>query len=139
MDCKTSISSSTAAIISSFNTQSGLWTYEIPARRQYNLARWTKMYDNAAEKVDEIAERILMPGGTPANQFSDYLRVANTNEVDKVSNGNEQALNNILQSTGYLIGEERKVLSIASQAGDEMTVSMMSDCLSICATELRLD
>ena len=67
------------------------------------------MYDDTAEKVDEIAERILMLGGTPANKFSDYLKVANINEVDKVSNG-EQALNNILQSISYLIGEERKIL-----------------------------
>ena len=29
----------------------------------------------------------------------------------------------------YLIGEERKILSIASQSGDEVTVSMMSDYL----------
>jgi len=86
------------------------------------------MYDDTAEKVDEIAERILMLGGTPANKFSDYLKVANVNEVDKVSNGDE-ALNNILQSISYLIGEERKILSIASQAGDEVTVSMMSDYL----------
>lgn len=59
------------------------------------------------KKVDEIAERILMLGGTPANKFSDYLKVANVNEVDKVSNGDE-ALNNILQSISYLIGEERR-------------------------------
>ena len=90
--------------------------------------KFEDMYNDAAEKVDEIAERILMLGGTPANKFSDYLKVANVNEVDKVSNG-EQALNNILQSISYLIGEERKVLSIASQAGDEVTVSMMSDYL----------
>ena len=61
-------------------------------------------------------------------KFSDYLKVANINEVDKISNG-EQALNNILQSISYLIGEERKILSIASQSGDEVTVSMMSDYL----------
>ena len=90
--------------------------------------KFEDMYNDAAEKVDEIAERILMLGGTPANKFSDYLKVANVNEVDKVSNGDE-ALNNILQSISYLIGEERKILSIASQAGDEVTVSMMSDYL----------
>ena len=91
-------------------------------------SQFEKMYDDTAEKVDEIAERILLLGGTPANKFSDYLKVANVNEVDKVSNGDE-ALNNILQSISYLIGEERKILSIASQAGDEVTVSMMSDYL----------
>lgn len=71
-------------------------------------SQFEKMYDDTAEKVDEIAERILMLGGTPANKFSDYLKVANVNEVDKVSNGDE-ALNNILQSISYLIGEERKI------------------------------
>ena len=91
-------------------------------------SKFEDLYNGAAEKVDEIAERILMLGGTPANKFSDYLKVANINEVDKVSNG-EQALDNILQSISYLIGEERKILSIASQAGDEVTVSMMSDYL----------
>ena len=91
-------------------------------------SQFEKMYDDTAEKVDEIAERILMLGGTPANKFSDYLKVAGINEVDKVSNGDE-ALNSILQSISYLIGEERKILSIASQAGDEVTVSMMSDYL----------
>ena len=91
-------------------------------------SKFEDLYNNAAEKVDELAERILMLGGTPANKFSDYLKVANINEVDKISNG-EQALNNILQSISYLIGEERKILSIASQSGDEVTVSMMSDYL----------
>ena len=91
-------------------------------------SQFEKMYDDTAEKVDEIAERILMLGGTPANKFSDYLKIANISEVDKVNNG-EQALENILQSIGYLISEERKILSIAAQAGDEVTVSMMSDYL----------
>ena len=91
-------------------------------------SQFEKMYDDTAEKVDEIAERILMLGGTPANKFSDYLKVANINEVDKISNG-EQALNNILQSISYLIGEDRIILSFASQSGDEVTVSMMSDYL----------
>ncbi|HOH54849.1 MAG TPA: ferritin-like domain-containing protein, partial [Paludibacteraceae bacterium] len=30
-----------------------------------NHAKFEELYDNAAEKVDEIAERILMLGGTP--------------------------------------------------------------------------
>lgn len=91
-------------------------------------SQFEKMYDDAAEKVDEIAERILMLGGTPANKFSEYLKVANIKEVDKVSNGDE-ALKNILETYSHFIGEERKLLSIASQAGDEVTVALMSDYL----------
>ena len=32
-----------------------------------------KYYDQAAERVDEIAERILMLGGTPMHTYQDYL------------------------------------------------------------------
>ena len=91
-------------------------------------SQFEKMYDDVAEKVDEIAERILMLGGTPSNKFSDYLKVANVNEVDQVTNGNV-ALEHILNTIGHLIGEERKILSIASQAGDEVTVALVSDYL----------
>ena len=56
------------------------------------------------------------------------LKMANINEVDRVSNG-EKALENILETYSHLIGEERKLLSIASQAGDEVTVALMSDYL----------
>ena len=90
--------------------------------------KFEDMYNNAAEKVDELAERILMLGGEPENKFSEYLKVARVKEVSGVSCGDE-ALKNILDTYGHLIGEERKLLSLASEAGDEATVALMSDYL----------
>ena len=86
------------------------------------------MYDDVANKVDEIAERILMLGGQPDNRFSEYLKVAKLEEVTGVSCG-DQALKNVLDNYGYLIKAEREVLAVASEAGDESTVAMMSDYL----------
>ena len=91
-------------------------------------SKFEEMYDDTAEKVDQIAERILMLGGVPSNKFSEYLKVARVKEVSGVSCGDE-ALKNILDTYGYLIGEERKLLSLASGAGDEATVALMSDYL----------
>ncbi|GAE84719.1 Dps family protein [Bacteroides reticulotermitis] len=91
-------------------------------------SQFETMYDDVAEKIDEIAERILMLGGTPSNKFSDYLKVSHINEVDQVTNGGK-ALENVLQTLSTLIGEERKILAIASQAEDEGTVALMSDYL----------
>jgi len=66
--------------------------------------------------------------GKPENKFSEYLKVARVKEVSGVSCGDE-ALKNILDTYGHLIDEERKLLSLASGAGDEATVALMSDYL----------
>ncbi|GAK36070.1 Dps family protein [Bacteroides graminisolvens] len=91
-------------------------------------SKFEELYNDAAEKVDELAERVLMLGGTPANKFSEYLKVAKVKEVDGVSNADD-ALNNILETYSYLIAEERKLLSLASEVNDEVTVALMSDYL----------
>ena len=55
-------------------------------------------------------------------------QVAKLPEVANVSCGDE-ALKNVLDTYGYFIGEERKLMAVASEAGDETTVAMMSDYL----------
>lgn len=91
-------------------------------------SKFEELYDDAAEKVDELAERILMLGGIPVNKFSEYLKVARVKEVSDISCGDE-ALKNILDTYSQFIAEERKLLSLASEAGDEATVALMSDYL----------
>ena len=91
-------------------------------------SKFEELYNDAAAKVDELAERVLMLGGVPVSKFSDYLKVSRVVEVDKVSHG-EEALKNILDSYRYFISEERKLLSLASEVKDEVTVALMSDYL----------
>lgn len=90
--------------------------------------KFESMYDEAADAVDELAERILMLGGTPDSKFSDYLRVAQVKEVSGVSCGKE-AVKHVLDTYRILIGEERHILELASDAGDEATAALMSDFL----------
>ena len=88
--------------------------------------KFEDMYNDVAEKIDEIAERMLMLGGQPANKFSEYLKVARIQEVSGVSCG-DQALQNILETYAHMIKAEREILAIASEAGDEVTAALMSD------------
>lgn len=90
--------------------------------------QYEEMYNNVSEKADELAERILMLGGEPVNKFSEYLKVARVKEVSGVSSASE-SLKNVLDSYSYFIGEERKLLALASELADEATVALMSDYL----------
>ena len=76
----------------------------------------------------KFAERILMLGGVPSNKFGEYLKIAKVREIDGVSCGGE-AIGHVLDTYKYLIGRERELLAQASEAGDEVTVSMMTDYL----------
>lgn len=91
-------------------------------------SKFEEMYDDTADKVDEIAERILMLGGLPESKFSEYLKVAMIKEADVTTCGGE-AVKNVLDTYSYLIGEQRKVLALAGEADDESTVALMSDYL----------
>lgn len=91
-------------------------------------SKFEELYDDTAEKADQIAERILMLGGVPENRFSEYLKAAKVKEITGVTRGDD-AIGHILSTYSYLIGEERKVLEQASAANDEGTVALMSDYL----------
>ncbi len=91
--------------------------------------KFEEMYDDAATKVDEVAERLLMLGETPAHTFTKYLKTANVKETGVVT-GTDEAIKNILDTLKLLIASERALLALASEIDDEVTVALLSDYIS---------
>lgn len=91
-------------------------------------AKYEQLYNDAAEKVDEIAERLLQLGATPESRFSEYLKVSEVKELQIVHCGCG-GLTQVLDTLKVLIRKERKLVSLASEAGDEVTVALMDDYL----------
>ena len=92
-------------------------------------AKYEGYYNDAAEKVDEIAERILQLGGTPENRFSEYLKVATLKE-DGFTPAGGDGMRKVLDSLAVLIKQERHIVELASEAEDEVTVGLMDDFLA---------
>ena len=103
--------------------------WEIKGRGFFVLhEKFESMYDDAAVKIDEIAERILMLGGTPENKFSGYLKVARIAEVSGISSSRE-AVDNILNTYKHFIAEERKLIELAEEANDVVTADLLTGYL----------
>jgi starvation-inducible DNA-binding protein len=91
-------------------------------------AKFEEQYDSIAEKVDEVAERMLMLGGTPENNYSHYLNLATVTEVSGIS-CDAEIVSSILDSYKIIIAKERVIAKVASERGDEVTASLMTDYL----------
>lgn len=87
------------------------------------------MYDKAAEKVDELAERLLQLGVQPENRFSVLLGQSRIKETTLMTEP-KAIVNEIVENYRTLIALERAALELADEAGDEVTVSLLGDFLA---------
>jgi starvation-inducible DNA-binding protein len=98
-------------------------------------AKYEEFYNESAEVVDEIAERILTLGGQPLHTFGDYLKVATLAPVENLSDG-KKGIENVLASYRFLLDSFKDILSVAGENNDEGTVAMMSEWIG--HTEKRI-
>lgn len=91
--------------------------------------KFEELYDDAILKIDEIAERVLTLEGEPLHTFSDYISTAEIKEEKSITVG-EQGVEVVVKNFSSLIKRERNILTLASNANDEGTVSLMSDYIS---------
>lgn len=103
--------------------------WNIVGKRFFQMhAKYEELYNDTAEKVDEVAERILQLGATPENRYSQYLKVATLQENTGIMSGKD-GVKNILETLTVLIAQERKISALADEAGDNVTVGLMDGYL----------
>lgn len=88
--------------------------------------KFEELYTNLLLKVDEVAERILTLGATPFHTFNDYEAAAKIKCVKNVSDG-KIGVQSILNAFEIIIVEQREILRLSADAGDEGTNALMSD------------
>jgi len=88
--------------------------------------KFEELYNDLLLKIDEVAERILTLGGSPAHNYSDYRKVAAIKESKQVSDG-VTAVKEILAAFSAVIAMQRELLELSADANDEGTNALMSD------------
>lgn len=104
--------------------------WNIKGREFFELhAKFEELYNDTLFKIDEIAERILTLEGEPLHTYTDYLKAAEIAEAKSITGGTK-SVEIVVKNFSTLITKERLILSIAADANDEGTVSLMSDYIS---------
>jgi starvation-inducible DNA-binding protein len=98
--------------------------WNIEGDKFYELHQlYEENYNEISEKIDEVAERIVILGGVPENSFSDYLKTATIEEVSGVSDW-LTGVTNVLHTLQSLVKQLRELHGIAIKSGDHGTVSL---------------
>ena len=107
------------------NTRGFHWNIE--GEKFFELhEKFEELYNDLQIKIDEIAERILTLGGTPAHTYSKYEEMSEIRAAENVSGGLE-AVKSTLDSFQKLLVKQREILALSGDADDEGTNALMSD------------
>ncbi len=98
-------------------------------------SKFEEYYTEAADVIDEIAERILTLGGTPLHTFGAYIGNSVLKQEENVSDDRE-ALEVVLSNSQHLLNQLKKVNILASEQEDEGTNDLVSGLIS--STEKRI-
>lgn len=104
--------------------------WHIKGPQFYQLhAAFEGMYDKTAEKIDELAERLLQLGVQPENRFSVLIGQSKIKETTLMTEP-KAIISEIVDNYRTLIALERAALQLADDAGDEVTVALLGDFLA---------
>jgi starvation-inducible DNA-binding protein len=91
--------------------------------------KYEELYNESAEVIDEIAERILMLEETPLHTYEDFIQNSSIHAVKNITDANK-SLEVVLDNQQELHKVAYEVIDIASESGDEGTVALVSDIIS---------
>jgi len=83
-----------------------------------------KLYDEASENMDAIAERVLMLDALPAASFQEYLKLTTLSEAAGTET-DMQMINQIVYDFTTIDEEIRETIKVAQALGDEITVDLL--------------
>jgi starvation-inducible DNA-binding protein len=89
-----------------------------------------ELYDNTAEEIDQVAERILQLGFRPSATMKEYLEIAQLNEAESKRYNSEEVCKSLLEDFSFLAQELRKGAQSAGKHNDDVTVGMAVEYLT---------
>jgi len=96
----------------------------------YHLhSKFEEFYTQVNEEIDEVAERILMLGGTPLHRFEDYLAQASLKAEQNLSRSSE-IIPVVIQNSEFLLASFREIADLAGETEDEGSTGLMSELIS---------
>lgn len=91
--------------------------------------KFGKIYDYAQSRADDVAERILMLGGTPNHTMESYIKSSTVKVCKDVSDAREAVRHITIALEEILSGEHSTLNDVMRNSNDEGTKNLLSDMI----------
>jgi len=92
-------------------------------------SKFEELYDQTAEIIDEVAERLLALGQAPAASVKKALELAAVKELEDKPVKQVEAVQHLLEDTKYWVKDTKEIVQLAEEEGDSITADMFNDYL----------
>lgn len=89
-----------------------------------------ELYDQTAEVVDEVAERLLAIGARPIGSMQKALELTKISELPDDAVSSEDTVNILKSDIEYLAEQSKSLVELAEETGDNSTADMFNEYLS---------
>lgn len=92
-------------------------------------AKLEELYDQTAEIIDEVAERLLALEGSPVASLKKALSLASVKELEDAPISSDDTVKALLSDTEYWIKDTKEIVKLAEEDGDSVTADQFSGYL----------
>lgn len=92
-------------------------------------AKLEGLYNQTAEIIDEVAERLLALGQSPVANLKKALSMAAIKEREDAPISSEETIQSLLSDVEYWIRDTQKIAQLADEAGDGVTADQFNGYL----------
>lgn len=89
-----------------------------------------ELYDQTAEIIDAVAERMLALGQAPVANMKDALALATIKELPGKAIASEDVAKGLIADVEFWIKDSKEIVELAEAAGDGATADMFNEYLS---------
>ncbi len=103
----------------------------VEGRGFFNLhSKFEELYDQTAEIIDVVAERILAMGQKPIASLSKALEVGKVKELADVAITSDDAVKALKADVEYWIKDTKEIISLSEEARDVVTADIFTGYLT---------
>ncbi len=93
-------------------------------------AKLEELYDQTAQIMDDVAERLLALGGSPVASLKKALALSSVKELEDVPISSDETIKNLISDVEYWIRDTKEIVKLAEDDDDGATADQFNGYLA---------